>query len=62
VVDERVRQTLSSEDATQAVFQRMFRLRDPKGVYADGGCMDTTREAPRWVSTVDCDIVLPGMY
>ncbi len=62
IVEARVKTTLSSEEATQAVFDRMFRLRDPQGVYADGGCMDTTREAPRWVGPVSCDIVLPGMY
>lgn len=62
VVAERVRQTLASPAATEAVFQRMFRLRDPKGVYAEGGCMDTTRECPRWVTPSSCDIQLPGKY
>jgi hypothetical protein len=40
----------------------MFRLRDPQGVYAQGGCMDTSRESPRWVRPDTTDIVLPGMY
>jgi hypothetical protein len=62
VVEARVRQTLADPVASAAVLERMFRLRDPKGVYAEGGCMDTTREAPRWIRPGTTDIVLPGMY
>lgn len=28
----------------QAILQRMLRYRDPRGVYGDGGCIDSTRE------------------
>jgi hypothetical protein len=64
--EERVEQ-LVDKIMTQAVeveriTQRMFRLRDPKGVYAEGGCMDTSRESPRWVRPETTDIVLPGFY
>jgi len=35
-------------------------MRDPKGVYAQGGCIDTTREHPRSVSLDQCELVLPS--
>jgi hypothetical protein len=37
----------------------MMRSRDPQGVYADGGCMDNTRESPRWIHSATTDISLP---
>jgi hypothetical protein len=36
-----------------------MQLRDKFGVYADGGCVDTTREYPRWVCPGTSDIILP---
>ena len=30
-----------------------------QGVYAEGGCIDATRERVRWVRPGHCDIVLP---
>lgn len=59
-VDRLVAQTLANPGEREQVFQRMFRLRDPRGVYAEGGCMDATRESPRWVRPDTADIVLPG--
>jgi hypothetical protein len=38
----------------------MLRMRDPKGVYAEGGCIDTTREYPKSVSREHCELVLPN--
>jgi hypothetical protein len=35
----------------------MHRVRDAGGVYAGGGCMDATREAPRFVLPAHCDMI-----
>jgi hypothetical protein len=61
IVEERVRATLADAAQVQEVLARMTRLRDPKGVYAEGGCIDTTREYPRWVRPGTADIVLPPL-
>jgi hypothetical protein len=37
----------------------MQRYREPRGVYRDGGCLDTTREFARWVCPDTTDLVLP---
>lgn len=37
----------------------MQRYREPRGVYRDGGCLDTTREFARWVCPGTADMVLP---
>ncbi len=62
LVEQLVDQTMAQPDEVESITQHMFRLRDPKGVYALGGCMDTSRESPRWVRPETTDIVLPGMY
>jgi len=59
IVHERVQQTLADPAATAAILERMARIRDPQGVYAEGGCIDATRERVRWVRPGHCDIVLP---
>lgn len=59
VVDQRVAQTLADPQATNRVLERMLRMRDGKGIYAEGGCLDTTRECPRSVSRDQCELVLP---
>ncbi len=38
----------------------MWRYREPKDIYNDGGCIDTTREFPRWVRPGTSDLVLPA--
>ena len=43
-VEQRVAQTLADPDACVRIFERMHRLRDARGVYAEGGCMDASRE------------------
>ena len=62
LVEQLVDKTMTQPAEVERITQRMFRLRDPKGVYAQGGCMDTSRESPRWVRPETTDIVLPGMY
>ena len=59
IVAQRVLQTKKDPKLTQHICQRMMRLRDPQGVYADGGCMDNTRESPRWIHPATTDISLP---
>lgn len=59
IVSARVAQTLSDPEATAAVLHRMMRYRDPRGVQADGGCIDSTREGLRWILPGTTDIVVP---
>jgi hypothetical protein len=59
VVEQHVAQTERDPQARQQVLERMVRMRDPQGVYAEGGCIDATREHPRNVSRDDCQLVLP---
>lgn len=51
----------SREDAVESVriMVQMQRYRDPSGVYLDGGCLDTTREFPRWICPGTADLRLP---
>lgn len=52
----------TSLDADEAgrIQARMQRYRDARGVYVDGGCLDTTREFARWVHPGTTDMVLPA--
>jgi hypothetical protein len=59
IVEERSRATLSDPVELQRVLDCIMQLRDKFGVYADGGCVDTTREYPRWVCPGTSDIILP---
>ncbi|MEN9329594.1 MAG: hypothetical protein RLZZ484_782, partial [Pseudomonadota bacterium] len=56
-----VQQTCQDPQKVRHITDRMLRLRDPKGVYAEGGCLDTTRESPRWVRPETTDIALPRL-
>ena len=49
LVKELVDQTLNSEEQTHKVIDVMMKYRDPQGVYADGGCIDITRDTFRRV-------------
>ncbi len=60
VVEQHVAQTCADPQATAQVLARMLRMRDPQGVYAEGGCIDSTREYPRGVSPGHCELVLPA--
>lgn len=61
-VERLVQQTCQDPSMVRDITHRMLRLRDPKGVYADGGCLDTTRESPRWVRPGTSNIVMPGVF
>jgi protein-glutamine gamma-glutamyltransferase-like protein len=56
-VEQLVAQTLADPEATARIFARMHRLRDAQGVYAEGGCMDATREAPKFVLAPHSDLI-----
>lgn len=43
----------------ERILALMQRYREPRGVYRDGGCLDTTREFARWVCPGTTDVVLP---
>jgi hypothetical protein len=60
VVEEHVRKTMSNPTELGHILEQMMRLRDPSGVYIDGGCIDTSREYPRCVCPNTSDIILPG--
>jgi len=53
--------TLGNPEAHAAILERMLRLRDPRGVYAEGGCIDATREYPRGVVGQGCELRLPAL-
>jgi hypothetical protein len=59
VVEDCVTQSLANEDQFKLIIDRMMRYRDPKGVYEQGGCIDTSRESPRWVRPKTTDIYIP---
>jgi hypothetical protein len=47
-------------DREATIIASMMRLRDPQGVYAEGGCIDATREVPRGVSLQHCELLIPA--
>ncbi len=61
VVAEHVASTERDPQIRKDVLARMLRLRDPQGVYAEGGCIDATREYPRGVCREHCQLVLPAL-
>lgn len=60
IVAAKVAETAANPAALAQVVARMSRLRDGRGVYADGGCIDFSREFARNVCPGTADIVLPG--
>jgi hypothetical protein len=45
----------------ERIMNKMQRLRDPQGIYQEGGCVDSSREFPKWVCSGSSDITLPGV-
>lgn len=58
-VENYVRKTLVLPREIETVMARMVRLRDPQGVCMDGGCIDASREFPRFVCPGTADLSLP---
>ncbi len=59
VVDACVHETIQDPVKVQHILQQMMRIRDPKGVYAEGGCLDATREHPKQIFPPDIELKLP---
>lgn len=59
-VDAQVAHTAGNDERRAAVLDRMLRLRDPQGVYAQGGCLDASRERPKSVWPHDCRLHFAG--
>ncbi len=49
IVEERVRSSMQDQAEVANIMKQMLRLREPKGTYVNGGCIDTSREYPRCV-------------
>lgn len=59
IVEQRVQDTLANPSEKARILERMMRMRDPQGVYAEGGCIDSTRESVRWICLESTDIQIP---
>jgi hypothetical protein len=59
IVEERVSATMKNPAEIQRILELMMRLRDPLEVNAEGGCIDASREYPRWVCAGSSDLNLP---
>ncbi|MHB8847411.1 MAG: hypothetical protein ACYC43_03105 [Burkholderiales bacterium] len=59
VVEARIEQTFKTPGEVERILGIMLRFRDEQGVYAEGGCIDTSREYPRWVCPAAATICLP---
>ncbi|WP_413437063.1 hypothetical protein ACFDAU_11550 [Sulfuriferula sp. GW1] len=59
VVEQRVHTSLQDPAEVERILKMMLRLREPSGVYVDGGCIDTSREYPRRVCPGTSDLRLP---
>ena len=57
-VQELVRQSTKNNLVYGEILARMMRIRDGRGIYAEGGCIDATRDAIRWVCPETTDIKL----
>jgi len=61
IVEARAEESLRDPDEVQRILGLMMRLRDPAGVYAQGGCIDASREAVRNLCPGTLDIALPSL-
>ena len=56
IVEACVKQSMADPAKYQMILDRMMRYRDPQGVYKDGGCIDASRESPRYVRPSTSDL------
>ncbi len=59
IVESGVKASMANPVEKAQILELMLRMREPKGVYQSGGCIDTSREYPRWVCPATTDMVLP---
>lgn len=60
IVEAGVKASSADPAETARILELMLRMREPKGVYRSGGCIDTSREYPRWMRPGTADMVLPA--
>jgi hypothetical protein len=53
-----VLESKQSPELCKTIIERMMRYRDVRGVYAEGGCIDASRDVVRWVCPGTSDLVL----
>jgi Protein-glutamine gamma-glutamyltransferase len=58
VVSEKVRVSKSDAEKMTGILKQMYRYREPSGIYLQGGCIDASRESPRFIRPGTCDMVL----
>jgi hypothetical protein len=58
-VDRLVALTNAHPVERKTILDQMLQWRAAKGIYNQGGCIDTTRESPRWICEKTADLVLP---
>ena len=61
-VSRHVKATLDCPEERAWILEKMMRLRDPSGIYANGGCIDRTRECLKWVGKESADLVIPQTH
>lgn len=59
IVEQHIAESRRPGGDAACIIADMMRLREPKGCYGNGGCIDTTREGPRWVCPGTGDLQLP---
>jgi hypothetical protein len=57
-VARRIDRSLQDPPEVERILRQMQRLREPRGVYRDGGCMDTSREFARFIHPSTLDMTL----
>jgi hypothetical protein len=58
IVRDKVLESKQSPELCKTIIERMMRYRDVRGVYAEGGCIDASRDVVRWVCPGTSDLVL----
>uniref|UniRef100_E6QSJ0 Putative lipoprotein n=1 Tax=mine drainage metagenome TaxID=410659 RepID=E6QSJ0_9ZZZZ len=60
IVEELAHTSMNNQLEIEQILQEMLNFREPQGVYISGGCIDTSREYPRYVCPETCDLILPN--
>jgi hypothetical protein len=61
IVEARAAESLRHPEEVRQILDRMMRLRDPAGIYAQGGCIDASREAVRHLCPESLDLAFPAL-
>ena len=59
IVEKLVAASMREPQEVERILNKMLRLREPPRIYVDGGCIDASREFPRYVCPGTADIALP---